>query len=495
MGPSDAIGSEPAPELAAQLGGVGLRDPQRLVATRPRNRDYVLRRLLLATDLTGILLAMMISLTAVAHRPDPARTTLILVPTLVVWALLLRSYGLYERQVRRTEVSILDDTGPLFHAVVLGTLAMWLFSKLTLGSERLVMTELLAFTVVAIILISLLRSLVVRIILRARGPEQVVVAACADTVDHLNRIFACHPGYGLELRGAIVPGAGPDQLLGSELQSSPQELKRMIEDRGMDQLMVQPGPGMDIDEIVRLMRLCHRNLIRFSVLPANRQALNPGAEIDRIEGLGVLVYHPPMLSPSSRLLKRSVDIAVSATTLVLFAPLMPIIALAIRLDSPGPILFKQTRVGKYGRRFRLLKFRTMVQDADLMVDGLMAQSKDPDCLSLAQDPRVTRVGRFLRVTSLDEIPQLWNVLIGEMSLVGPRPLPERDDRKIEGWSRHRLDLRPGLTGPWQVMGRNNIPFREMVDIDNDYAAGWSLWGDLRLILRTVPTVISRRGSN
>ncbi len=209
----------------------------------------------------------------------------------------------------------------------------------------------------------------------------------------------------------------------------------------------------------------------------------------------MLVYHPPMLSPSSRVLKRSVDIVTSALALVLFAPLMPVIALAIRLDSRGPILFKQARVGRYGCHFRLLKFRTMVIEADQMVDGLMAQSKDPDCLSLSQDPRVTRVGRFLRITSLDEIPQLWNVLIGDMSLVGPRPLPERDDRKIKGWSRHRLDLRPGLTGPWQVLGRNNIPFREMVDIDNDYAAGWSLWGDIRLILRTVPAVASRRGSN
>ncbi len=488
----DAIGSDQPSELAAQLGALELRDPQRLVATRLRNRDYVLRRLLLATDLTGILLAMLISFTLASDRPDPARTTLILAPTLVVWALLLRSYGLYERQVRRTEGSILDDIAPLFHAVVLGTLATWLFSKLTLGGERLAMTELLVFTVAAIVLISLLRSLAVRIHLRAQGPEEVVLAACGETVERLSRIFSCHPEYGMHLRRVIIPGAEPEQPPGSGPTG---DLDRMIEERELDQLMVQPGPGMDVDEVMRLMRLCHRNLIRFSVVPANRQTLNRGAEIDRIEGLGVLVYHPPMLSPSSRLLKRSVDIVVSALALVLFAPLMPIVALAIRLDSRGPILFKQTRVGRYGRHFRLLKLRTMIQDADQMVDGLMAHSLDPDCLSLDRDPRVTRVGRFFRVTSLDEFPQLWNVFVGEMSLVGPRPLPERDDRKIEGWSRHRLDLRPGMTGPWQVMGRNNIPFREMVDIDNDYAAGWSLWGDIQLILRTVPAVISRRGSN
>ena len=188
----------------------------------------------------------------------------------------------------------------------------------------------------------------------------------------------------------------------------------MIEEREIDRLMVQPGPGMEIGEIVRLMRLCHRNLIRFTVVPANRQTLNPGAEIDRIEGLGVLVYHPPMLSPSSRVLKRSVDIVASALALVLFAPLMPVIALAIRLDSRGPILFKQTRVGRYGRHFRLLKFRTMVLEADQMVDavdGSQQGSRLP--LTFDRDPRVTRVGRFLRITSLDEFPQLWNVLVGE----------------------------------------------------------------------------------
>ena len=495
MGVEGAIEADHVAELANRLSGEGSRTHERLVANRPRNRDYVLRRLLLATDLTGVLLAMLISLALVSDRPTAVRITLILVPTLIVWALLFRSYGLYERQVRRTDVSILDDIGALFHAVVLGTLATWLYSKWTLGSDRLAMTELLAFAVMAIGLTSLLRSLMLRLHLRARGPEEIVLAATAETAERLSKIFTRHPEYGMQLRGAVLPSAEPDQQLSSGLHPLPKELERMIEDRDMDHLMVQPSPDMDIDEIVRLMRLCHRNLIRFSVLPTHRQTLNPGAEIDRIEGLGVLVYHPSMLSPSSRLLKRGVDIAISAAALVLLAPLLPLIALAIALDSRGAILFKQTRVGRYGRRFRLLKFRTMVQDADHMVDGLMAQSRDPDCLSLAQDPRATRVGRFLRITSLDEIPQLWNVLIGDMSLVGPRPLPERDDRKIEGWSRHRLDLRPGLTGPWQVLGRNNIPFREMVDIDNDYAAGWSLWGDFRLILRTVPVVVFRRGSN
>jgi exopolysaccharide biosynthesis polyprenyl glycosylphosphotransferase len=487
---SDAIEAK----RAAQFGA-GFREGEQLVASRSRNRDYVLRRLLLAADLSGILLAMILSFTVVSNRDDPMRDALVMAPVLVAWALILRSYRLYDRRVRSVAGSGLDDVAPLFHAVVLGTLATWLFSKLALGSERLVMHELLVFAVAAMALISALRTLVLRVHLRALGPEEVLVVASEKEVCELRKKFARHPGYGMHLRGAIIPDADPDKALGFDLHPARQDLDRLIDDRAIDHLMVQAGPGMGPGEIVRLMRLCHSHQVRFSVVPANRQTFNPGAEIDRIEGLGVLVYHPPVLSASSQFLKRCLDVAVSAVSMLLLAPMMPLIALAIRLDSPGPILFKQTRVGRNGSRFRMLKFRTMVRDAEQLADELMVDSKDPDCLMLDQDPRVTRVGRFLRVTSLDETPQLWNVLRGDMSLVGPRPLPERDDRIVEGWSRHRLDLRPGLTGPWQVLGRNDIPFREMVDIDNDYSADWSLWGDIRLMIRTVPAVIGRRGSN
>jgi lipopolysaccharide/colanic/teichoic acid biosynthesis glycosyltransferase len=143
----------------------------------------------------------------------------------------------------------------------------------------------------------------------------------------------------------------------------------------------------------------------------------------------------------------------------------------------------------------MLKFRTMTLGADRLDDELMARSVDPDWLVMDGDPRVTRLGRFLRRSSLDELPQLWNVLKGEMSMVGPRPLSERDDCKVQGWQRHRLDLTPGITGYWQVLGRNNMPFREMLEVDYDYVAGWSLWHDLKLLCQTVPAVIRRRGAN
>jgi lipopolysaccharide/colanic/teichoic acid biosynthesis glycosyltransferase len=156
--------------------------------------------------------------------------------------------------------------------------------------------------------------------------------------------------------------------------------------------------------------------------------------------------------------------------------------------------FRQTRVGQDGRRFLLSKFRTMAPDTDGLVVELMEKSVDPDWLIIDDDPRVTRVGRFLRRTSLDELPQLWSVLKGEMSMVGPRPLSERDDEGVRGWERHRLDLVPGLTGHWQVLGRTTIPFREMIEIDYAYVTNWSAWLDLKLLIRTVPAVLRRRGA-
>jgi lipopolysaccharide/colanic/teichoic acid biosynthesis glycosyltransferase len=172
-----------------------------------------------------------------------------------------------------------------------------------------------------------------------------------------------------------------------------------------------------------------------------------------------------------------------------------IIGLAIKLDSRGPVLFIQSRIGRGGQPLRIYKFRTMARDAEAQRDRLTALSEDPNWLKLDDDPRITRVGRLLRMSSLDELPQLLNVLKGEMSLVGPRPLVESEDERVVDWGRARLDLTPGITGLWQVLGRTNIPFEEMVKLDYLYVTNWSLWSDVRLMLHTLPAVPHRRGAN
>ena len=194
-------------------------------------------------------------------------------------------------------------------------------------------------------------------------------------------------------------------------------------------------------------------------------------------------------------MKRALDVVLAALLLILLLPLLGAIALAIKLESRGPVLFVQRRRGLHAVPISVWKFRTMVADAERRRDELLATSEDPHWLKLSRDPRVTRVGRFLRLTSLDEIPQLVMCLRGEMSLVGPRPLSESEYRYVPDWARVREEVLPGLTGAWQVRGRTRLSFTEMLELDCAYVRDWSLGLDLSLLARTVPAVLFRRGAN
>jgi lipopolysaccharide/colanic/teichoic acid biosynthesis glycosyltransferase len=212
-----------------------------------------------------------------------------------------------------------------------------------------------------------------------------------------------------------------------------------------------------------------------------------------VEGLPLLGLAPAKLSRSSRALKRGVDLVGSVLGLIILAPLFAAVAVATLLDTPGPVFFRQRRMGRDDEHFEMLKFRTMVEGAHLMRAELEPHNESEGLFKIADDPRITRIGRLLRRSSLDELPQLWNVLRGEMSLVGPRPLVIEEDALVEGWRRGRLLVRPGMTGLWQIYGSARIPLQEMVKIDYLYGANWSLWLDAKVLLRTVPFVLSRRG--
>ena len=238
--------------------------------------------------------------------------------------------------------------------------------------------------------------------------------------------------------------------------------------------------------------------IQIDVVPRLFEVFGANAGIHTVEGLPLVGLPSLRLSRSALLLKRSLDLVLSGVALVLLAPFLVAIALAIKLDSPGPALFRQTRMGSGGQTFRILKFRTMTVDAEARRTEVAHLSKharpggDPRMFKVPDDPRVTRVGRFLRHFSLDELPQLVNVLRGEMSLVGPRPLILDEDRHVARWGRHRLRLKPGITGLWQVLGRDDIPFQEMVKLDYLYVAEWSLLNDIKLVLRTLPALFRPR---
>jgi lipopolysaccharide/colanic/teichoic acid biosynthesis glycosyltransferase len=180
--------------------------------------------------------------------------------------------------------------------------------------------------------------------------------------------------------------------------------------------------------------------------------------------------------------------------LVLLSPLFLLLAIAIKLDSRGPVFFRQKRIGRRGEQFEMFKFRSMVRDAESIKDGLKDHNEvEGGLFKITEDPRITFTGRFLRRMSLDELPQLINVVTGHMSLVGPRPLVPDEDALIEGWERRRLAVQPGMTGLWQIFGSSRIPMHDMVKIDYLYGANWSIWLDLKILMRTVPYVLRQRG--
>jgi len=230
-----------------------------------------------------------------------------------------------------------------------------------------------------------------------------------------------------------------------------------------------------------------------SVLPRLFEVVGSSVDFDDVEGTVLLGVHQYGLSRSSEALKRAVDVIGASVLIVALLPLLAMIALAIKLTSPGPALFRQRRIGMRDGQFEIVKFRTMVVDAEQRKAALRDFNEADGLFKIAEDPRITRVGRLLRKTSLDELPQLLNVLKGEMSLVGPRPLVADEDRRVEGRHRRRLQVRPGMTGVWQVFGSSRIPLSEMVKMDYLYGANWSLWLDVKILLRTVPFVLSRRG--
>lgn len=245
-------------------------------------------------------------------------------------------------------------------------------------------------------------------------------------------------------------------------------------------------------DLVRRLRAAH---LKVSIVPSVPQLISTPMEIDRLGGSALLGLPAFEATFSTRLVKRSFDIGTAAVAILLALPLLIVTAVAIKVDSSGPVLYRQARAGLRGTPFMMLKFRSMIDGADAQKDSLRTPLHEAGLFKLADDPRITRVGSLLRKLSIDELPQLINVLRGDMSLVGPRPLPLDEDEKIGHWGRQRLEeVRPGMTGPWQVLGGpNRIPLSEMVKLDMQYVASWSLWQDVRIVLMTVGHVFSRRG--
>ncbi len=463
-----------------------------VVASAYGHRDFWTRRFLAAADASALILALAVSqpFGKELNLGSHLLWGLLAVP---LWLGLVGLYGLYERDAKRVSHSTVDDIPWVFHAVIIGVLLLWVYYKIVAG-HQLVLAEVVVLGACLFGATLLLRFVVRSAATQFLAPERVLLVGGEGAMtDLLVRKMRSHPEYGLDPIGLVT---AVDRSRGAEVPTLGRldDLGDVVISNRIDRIVVSPA-GLGQDDQLELLRRCRELSLKVGFLPHVFDVMGPSVAIDDVEGVTLLGINPPVLSRSSRAMKRLLDFTCAGVLLLFALPVLVVIAVAIKLDSRGPVLFKQRRVGKGGEPFMLLKFRTMCEDAEERVDELRRFSKDPHWLHLEHDPRLTRVGRFLRMASLDELPQLWNVVRGEMSLVGPRPLVESEDQRIGGWARSRLELTPGITGYWQVLGRTTIPFEEMVKLDYLYVVNWSLWNDIRLMLRTLPAILTRRGAN
>ncbi|MDX6511627.1 MAG: hypothetical protein QOE36_1131 [Gaiellaceae bacterium] len=426
------------------------------------------------------------------HRPAEYAIALM---TLPVWIVAARLYGLYKHDEVRTDHSTTDELVSVFHLVTVGCWGLAAAGWVT-GAVRPDFGKLLLFWSSAIALITLLRVGARAFCRRRPEYEQVtLIVGAGDVGQRLARKILQHPEYGLNLLGFLdsSPKERLDDLADLCILGPISSLPEVIRLHDVERVVFAFSNESD-EELLDLIRVIGDYDVQIDVVPRVFELVSPGVSIHTIEGLPMIGLPSFSLPRVSRATKRLLDVVVSVLALLLLTPLFAVAAAAIKLTSSGPVFFRQQRVGLHRQTFRIFKFRTMYEDAEERKAALVAANMharlggDPRMFKLPDDPRVTPVGRLLRRYSLDEVPQLVNVLLGQMSLVGPRPLILDEDRHVVDWAQRRLYVKPGITGLWQVLGRSEIAFGEMTRLDSLYVANWSVWGDLLLMLRTIPVV-------
>lgn len=444
-------------------------------------RESLYRRLLGAADVLGANAAFALALVLFGENTLPL-AALAGMPLIVV---LFKLAGLYDRDQLRLVHSTLDEAPLLAQLAGVYVLAVTILAPLVIGGA------LAADHIAALWLTTFLAIMAGRMAARSLAGRVLPVERCLvigepHQAKRIRDKLASSSAQAAVI--ATLPLAGGDVKRVDE----PESIRRLVDELHLQRIIIAPTTA-DAGCVAELIRVAKAAGVQVSVLPRMLEVVGSAVELEDVDGLTILGVRPFGLSRSSRLLKRAFDLVATSVGLLAAGPLIVLIALAIRLDTKGPVFFRQVRVGRDGRHFRILKFRSMVVDAERQKDRLRGLNEVGDGMfKIGSDPRVTRVGGFLRRTSLDELPQLFNVLRGQMSLVGPRPLVTDEDAQVLGLDRSRLHLTPGMTGPWQVLG-SRVPMQEMVGIDYLYVANWSLWLDLKLLLHTARHVL-RRGN-
>jgi exopolysaccharide biosynthesis polyprenyl glycosylphosphotransferase len=350
--------------------------------------------------------------------------------------------------------------------------------------------------VLSTVLIGALRAAyerVTRDLLRIAGVRRrALLVGEGDHIGELHRTLGFgRAGIEYEFVGVVTASDNgvPLPLLG-DLEALP----AVLDSCRLDELILTES-DFDDRQLLEIVDQAHRRGVKVRVAPKTSELLTERAEYIPGQGVPLFELRPPVFAGTDWLVKRTFDLAVSALVIVVGLPLWLAIAAAIKLGSPGPVLYRDRRIGLHETEFGMVKFRTMRAGAAELQPALEAENEASGPLfKIRDDPRVTRVGRFLRRLSLDEVPNVLNVLRGEMSLVGPRPLPVRDFARLEDWHRKRYLVLPGMTGLWQISGRSHLTFDDLVRLDFYYLENWSIWLDISILVRTLPAVVARRGA-
>jgi exopolysaccharide biosynthesis polyprenyl glycosylphosphotransferase len=496
--PSEAGAPWGAPPLTAQRGFLGLATRRRALVpgiSEVRGpeasmcRDALFRRGLALADVLAVAGAFLLTLVLSPRSLQLTWAAIAEIPILLIAA---KMTGLYDRDETLLRKTTLDEAPRLFQLATLLTVLAWLGGGAVFqgGIGR---QSALILWIVLVGLLIICRS-VARVLALAIAPtERCLFIGDEMSAATIRSKLECGRG----VKASVVAHLDLDKVApwstDSFSESRLAEIRDLAQTLDVHRAIIAPRSA-DAGEMLNLVRTLKAVGVRVSVLPRLLEVVGSSVEFDDLHGVTVMGVRRFDLTRSSARFKRIFDMIGASLGLLAVSPLLIGVAIAIKLDSRGPVFFRQQRVGRHGKRFHMLKFRTMVPEAESMKDSLRHRNEAMDGLfKIAEDPRVTRVGRWLRQSALDELPQLWNIFRGEMSLVGPRPLVIEEDQRIEGWHRRRLELMPGMTGPWQILGPARVPLREMVAIDYLYVANWSPWSDIKILLRTVPHVVGRRG--
>jgi exopolysaccharide biosynthesis polyprenyl glycosylphosphotransferase len=477
-------------------------------ATRVRNREERRRALTLirvAADAAGVTLAAAVAgavaSAAVSGRIGASFAAYVFV-VVGLWFVLAGLHGFYRHAERRPEAPVTDDIVAVFEVAAVAAWGAYA-PFAAIGSWKLSVAAPFMFWLLATPVVLASRLVARRIWSRDLAHAQHTLIVGAGKVGELvAEKIAAHPEAGLRVLGFVDANPrrldrAPDELgPGLPVLGTADDLERLVDEYDVDRVIIAFSLEGHERQLA-LVRGLVEDGVEVDLVPRLFEVIGSGVKVGSIEGLPLFGVPSLRLSRSARALKRTFDVLASAFLLFLLLPVLVLICLGVRFDSKGPVLFRQTRIGANGEPFTIFKFRSMHVAADELKAqvahlNLYESRGDPRMFKVENDPRVTGFGRYIRRYFVDELPQLLNVLRGEMSLVGPRPLIPEEDKHVVAWQRSRLALKPGITGPWQVLGGNDIPFDEMVKLDYLYVTGWTLGTDVRLLLQTCSAVARRR---